>query len=90
MFSTELKADISVVQMNASDESRILRKVLNFLEDFHAKEVEGAKHEAFADKLDNIFFWVYAVGGTSYFVAMLCVLINYRCSVNHFAFWYDL
>ncbi|XP_070780086.1 5-hydroxytryptamine receptor 3A-like [Enoplosus armatus] len=85
----EAKADISVVQLNASeDDSRMLRKVVNFLEDIDAKTLESERHEVFANKVDKAFFWCYLFFGTIYFCAMFYVMVKYTCTVNHFDFWY--
>ncbi|XP_051243898.1 5-hydroxytryptamine receptor 3A-like isoform X1 [Dicentrarchus labrax] len=85
----EAKADISVVQLSASEEhGRMLRKVVDFLEDFDAKLLKSEQYEQFASRLDKIFFWLYFIGGTIYFSAMTYVMVNYECEINHFTFWY--
>ncbi|XP_041813361.1 5-hydroxytryptamine receptor 3A-like [Chelmon rostratus] len=85
----EAKAGISVVQPDASEEhSRMLRKVVNFLQDLHAKEQESERHQKLANILDKTFFWFYFILGIIYFSAMSYVMVNYKCSVNHFDFWY--
>ncbi|XP_056262933.1 5-hydroxytryptamine receptor 3C-like [Pseudoliparis swirei] len=84
----EVKADISVIQLTGSeDNSHLLRKVVDFLEAFDAKTQESNRNEMFADKLDKIFFWLYLICGTIYFIAMTYVMAEYECSVNHFDFW---
>ncbi|XP_076608338.1 5-hydroxytryptamine receptor 3A-like [Chaetodon auriga] len=71
----EAKAGISVVPPNASEEhSRMLRKVVNFLQDFEAKEQESERHQRFANILDRTFFWFYFIFGIIYFSAMSYVM----------------
>ncbi|XP_042361592.1 5-hydroxytryptamine receptor 3A-like [Plectropomus leopardus] len=85
----ESKADISVVQMNGAEEdSRMLRKVVNFLEALEANTLESERHQTLANKLDKIYFWLYLIFGTIYFLAMTTVMVHYKCTVNHFDFWY--
>ncbi|XP_059204843.1 uncharacterized protein LOC131984007 [Centropristis striata] len=85
----EAKADISVVQLNGSEEdSRMLRKVVNFLEAFAAQTAESERNRKFAKKLDQIFFWLYSILGTIYFFAMIFTMAKHQCVVNHFDFWY--
>lgn len=87
--STEVKADISVVQLSTTEEhTRMLREVVNFLKELEAKELELERFERLANKLDKIFFWFYLVSITIYFIAMIYVMIKYKCQVNHFDFWY--
>lgn len=86
---TDAKADISVVQLTASEEQgQMLRKVVNFLEGLKAKELEKERYQAFANTLDQIYFWLYLILGTIYFCAMIYVMVKYTCTVNHFDFWY--
>ncbi|XP_056256741.1 5-hydroxytryptamine receptor 3A-like [Seriola aureovittata] len=85
----ETKPDISVIQLNGSEEDKqMLRKVVNFLEAFEAKDKESERYQKIANTLDKIFFWFYLVFGTLYFCAMTYVMVKYRCEVNHFDFWY--
>ncbi|KAM3598439.1 uncharacterized protein V6R79_018049 [Siganus canaliculatus] len=85
----EAKADISVIQVNASDEhGQMLKKVVNFLQFLETKQLESDRHLIFADRIDKIFFCIYLTFGTLYFIAMTIVMVKYRCSVNHFDFWY--
>ncbi|XP_039980171.1 5-hydroxytryptamine receptor 3A-like [Xiphias gladius] len=85
----EAKADISVIQLNGSEEDkRMLRKVVNFLEAFDAKELERERYQRFANTVDTIFFWSYFFFGTVYFCAMTYVMVRHTCTVNHFDFWY--
>ncbi|XP_008301742.1 zinc-activated ligand-gated ion channel [Stegastes partitus] len=86
----EAKADISVIQLDASQENtETLRKVVKFLEALDTKEVEKEQHQRIANLLDKIFFWFYFILGITYFVAMTTVMVKYTCSVNHFDFWYE-
>lgn len=86
---TEIKADISVIQPSASEEhSRMLRQVVNFLQDLEAKEKETERCQSVANVLDKTFFWIYFIAGTIYFVGMIYVMVKYKCEVNHFDFWY--
>ncbi|XP_071329643.1 5-hydroxytryptamine receptor 3A-like [Trachinotus anak] len=86
---TEAKPDISVVQLNGSEEDKhMLRKVVKFLEAFEAKDLECERHQMFANTLDKIFFWFYFIFGTLYFCTMTYVMIKHTCKVNHFDFWY--
>lgn len=88
-FPTEAKADISVIQLSSSEElGQQLVKVVNFLEGLEAKERESERYYKFADRLDKIFFWFYFVFGSVYFVAMVYVMVKYKCKVDHFEFWY--
>ncbi|XP_040918608.1 5-hydroxytryptamine receptor 3A-like [Toxotes jaculatrix] len=83
------KADISVVQVNGSEEDKqMLRKVVNFLEAFDAKELQSERNQKFASTVDKAFFWFYFFFGTVYFCAMTYVMVRYTCTVNHFDFWY--
>lgn len=85
----ETKADISVVQLNTSEgDSRMLRKIVDFLEDLSAKSADNERCQRFAETADKIFFWFYLVLGTAYFITMICVMVLHTCSVNHFDFWY--
>ncbi|XP_028268395.1 5-hydroxytryptamine receptor 3A-like [Parambassis ranga] len=85
----ESKADISVIQLNDSHESiQVLRKVVAFLEGLDAKEVEIEQRQKFANTLDHIFFWIYFICGSAYSCAMTYVMVEHKCSVNHFHFWY--
>ncbi|XP_049417388.1 zinc-activated ligand-gated ion channel-like isoform X2 [Epinephelus fuscoguttatus] len=85
----EDKADISVVQVDGTVENtRMLRKVLNFLENLDAQTLESERHQMFANKLDKAFFWLYFILAILYFSAMTYVMVNYKCTVNHFDFWY--
>ncbi|XP_022608432.1 5-hydroxytryptamine receptor 3A-like [Seriola dumerili] len=85
----EAKPDISVIQLNGSEEDKqMLRKVVNFLEAFEAKDKESERYQKIANTLDKIFFWFYLVFGALYFCAMTYVMVKYRCKVNHFDFWY--
>ncbi|XP_074552478.1 ligand-gated cation channel ZACN-like [Halichoeres trimaculatus] len=85
----ETKADISVIELNASEgDSRMLKKIVDFLEDLSAKSTDSEKCKRFAETVDKIFFWFYLVMGTAYFITMVCVMVLHTCSVNHFDFWY--
>ncbi|KAM7371923.1 hypothetical protein PAMP_009123 [Pampus punctatissimus] len=84
----EAKADISVIQLNASD-NQALRKVISFLETLETKELENERRQKFANTLDKIFFWLYLAVGVIYFCAITCVMVLYKCEVNHFDFWYE-
>ncbi|KAL7379429.1 hypothetical protein ABVT39_027398 [Epinephelus coioides] len=85
----EDKADISVVQVDGTVEhTRMLRKVVNFLENLDAQTLESERHQMFANKLDKAFFWLYFISAILYFSAMSYVMVNYKCTVNHFDFWY--
>ncbi|KAM7386960.1 hypothetical protein PAMA_009543 [Pampus argenteus] len=83
----EAKADVSVMQLNASD-SQALGKVISFLETLESKELENERRQAFANTLDKIFFWIYFAVGVVYFCAITCVMVKYKCDVDHFDFWY--
>ncbi|XP_068194004.1 5-hydroxytryptamine receptor 3A-like [Antennarius striatus] len=85
----EVKPDISVIQLNPSDENnQMLRKLVGLLEDQKTEKKDSQIYYNLANKLDKIFFFLYLILGTAYFIAMLYVMVNYECSVNHFAFWY--
>lgn len=85
----ETKAGISTIQPNGSENSRILRKVAKYLETHETKEAENERQHKFADMLDKTFFWIYFIGGLGYLVIMTVIIINYKCEVNHFDFWYN-
>ncbi|XP_010768049.1 5-hydroxytryptamine receptor 3A-like isoform X2 [Notothenia coriiceps] len=87
--NTEVKADVSVVQISSPEEDgRMLKRVVNFLEAVDADTLKKDRHLKFANNLDKAFFWFYSIGGTVYFIAMITVMVKYRCVVNHFEFWY--
>ncbi|KAF3700122.1 5-hydroxytryptamine receptor 3A [Channa argus] len=79
---------ISVVQLKGSDEdSRMLKKVVSFLETLSTKQLESERCERFADTLDTIFFWFYFILGMVYFCVMIYIMVRHTCYVNHFDFW---
>lgn len=86
---TEVKADVSVVQISSPEEDGgMLKRVVNFLEAVDADTLKKDRDLKFANHLDKTFFWFYSIGGTMYFIAMIIVMVQYRCVVNHFEFWY--
>ncbi|KAK5914005.1 hypothetical protein CgunFtcFv8_008475 [Champsocephalus gunnari] len=87
--NTEVKADVSVVQISSpEDDGGMLKRVVNFLEAVDADTLKKDRDLKFANHLDKTFFWFYSIGGTTYFIAMIIVMVQYRCVVNHFEFWY--
>lgn len=85
----ETKPDVSVVGPgDLEGQTQLLRKVVGFLKSLQDKEQESERFEKLANKLDNVFFWFYFVLGTTYFIAMITVMVKYKCQVNHFDFWY--
>lgn len=84
----ESKTDISVIHLQAEEQTKMLLKVVNFLEDLNAKELVNQKCQDLANKLDKICFWVYVCVCIIYFSIMTYMIINYPCEVNHFDFWY--
>lgn len=66
----------------------LLRKVVGFLKSLQEKEQESERFEKLANTLDNVIFWLYLVLGSVYFIVMITVMVNYKCRVNHFEFWY--
>lgn len=84
--STEAKVDISGVQQ--TEQAQVLRTVVRFLENMEAKDAESEKHYEFANKLDKIYAWLYFILGTIYFFCMFYVMVKYKCTINHFDFWY--
>ncbi|XP_029914380.1 5-hydroxytryptamine receptor 3A-like [Myripristis murdjan] len=84
----ESKTDISVIHLQAEEQTKMLLKVVNFLEDLNAKELENQKCQDLANKLDKICFWLYVCVCMIYFSTMTYMIINYQCEVNHFDFWY--
>ncbi|XP_017280905.1 zinc-activated ligand-gated ion channel-like [Kryptolebias marmoratus] len=84
----EIKADISVVHLDVSEDIQMLRKVVKFLEALDTKKQKHAKYEKIANRGDKIFFWFYFFVASSYITAMTCVMVKYKCKVNHFDFWY--
>ncbi|XP_053708236.1 5-hydroxytryptamine receptor 3A-like isoform X1 [Synchiropus splendidus] len=85
----EARGDISVVQVNSTSNEESLKKVLKFLEASEAQDADTAKKEAFANKLDKIFFWFYFIATSCYFCGMITVMVHYDCDVNHFDFLKD-
>ncbi|KAI9539260.1 hypothetical protein NQZ68_005339 [Dissostichus eleginoides] len=87
--NTEVKADVSVVQIRSPEEDGgMLKRVVNFLEAVDADTLKKDRDLKFANNLDKTFFWFYSIGATMYFIAMIIVMVKYRCVVNHFEFWY--
>ncbi|XP_069558838.1 5-hydroxytryptamine receptor 3A [Brachyistius frenatus] len=83
----EIKADISVIQLTVPEDTQMLRRVVKFLEDFAAKEMETEHNRKFANTLDKIFFWFYFICGTVYVCVMNTMMVKQKCIVNHFEFW---
>nr|XP_057905412.1 5-hydroxytryptamine receptor 3A-like [Doryrhamphus excisus] len=83
----EIKADVSVIQLNDSEDTQMLKKVVDFLEAMKAQEIESSNNEMYADRIDKTFFWFYFILGTLYFCAMITVMVKYNCEVNHLDFW---
>lgn len=73
---------------DSEDQIQLLRKVVSFLKSLQEKEQESERFERLASTVDNIFFWLYFVLGTIYFIVMICVMVKYNCRVDHFDFWY--
>lgn len=85
----ETKTDVSVVHLSDSEvQTQLLRKVVSFLKRLQEKEQMSERFERLASTVDNMFFWLYLVLGTIYFIVMISVMVNYNCKVNHFDFWY--
>ncbi|KAM9394365.1 ligand-gated cation channel ZACN-like isoform 2-T2 [Pholidichthys leucotaenia] len=84
----EANGDISMIPLEESENTQILRKVVKFLEALDAKEARVEQNQSTANKLDKAFFWFYSFIGLGYFVAMYIVMAKYECVVNHFDFWY--
>ncbi|XP_019752906.1 5-hydroxytryptamine receptor 3A-like [Hippocampus comes] len=82
----EVKADISVIQLDNSEQTQMHRKVTDFLDAIKAKEEECDRNEALADSIDKAFFWFYFILGTLYFCAMITVMVKHECDVNHLDF----
>ncbi|XP_029997193.1 5-hydroxytryptamine receptor 3A-like [Sphaeramia orbicularis] len=86
----EDKADISVIQLSASEQnSHVIRKVVSFLDAQDAKEQESEKKQKIANMVDKTVFWMYFVLALSYFCGMFYVLVNRVCSIDHFDFYSD-
>lgn len=86
--TSETKADISIVQLDVSEDTLMLRKVIKFLEALEAKRQKRAEYKRIAERGDKIFFWFYFIVATLYVSAMTCVMVKYKCKINHFGFWY--
>ncbi|KAF3846287.1 hypothetical protein F7725_003365, partial [Dissostichus mawsoni] len=72
--NTEVKADVSVVQISSPEEDGgMLKRVVNFLEAVDADTLKKDRHLKFANNLDKTFFWFYSIGTTMYFIAMIIV-----------------
>lgn len=79
---------VGVVQLKESEEdTRMLRKVVNFLEALSAKMVESARCERLAHNIDIVFFWIYSIFGSVYFCTMLYIMVRHTCVIDHFNFW---
>ncbi|KAF6732554.1 5-hydroxytryptamine receptor 3A [Oryzias melastigma] len=84
----ELKADIHIAQLDGPEDVQMLRKVVKFLQGLEDKQSQKERNHMFADKLDKIFFLFYLVFGIIYLVIMFGIMAAYRCTVDHFNFWY--
>ncbi|KAG7242836.1 hypothetical protein INR49_018091 [Caranx melampygus] len=84
----EDKPDITVIQLNGSEDKQMLRKVVNFLEGMEASNADCERYQTFASLLDKIFFWIYFILSTLYFCVMISIMVKHKCEVNHFDFWY--
>lgn len=73
---------------DSESQTQLLRMVVSFLKSLQEKEQESVRFERLASTVDNIVFWLYLVLGTIYFIAMIAVMVNYNCRINHFDFWY--
>lgn len=82
----EVQADISVIQLDNSEQTQMHRKLTDFLDAVKAKEEECDRNEALADRIDKAFFWFYFILGTLYFCTMITVMVKYECDVNHLDF----
>lgn len=76
------------MDVGSDDQTEILRKVVKFLDSMAANEAENEKYYQFANKVDKIIAWIYLIIGVSYFISMIVVMVKYKCSINHFDFWY--
>ncbi|XP_007556377.1 zinc-activated ligand-gated ion channel [Poecilia formosa] len=83
----ETKGVISVVQQGLSEDSKMLQKMVRFIEAVDTKQAEREHHQKLADKLDKIFFWLYLIFSSGYVVAMTYVMAQYTCNIDHFDFW---
>ncbi|RVE69590.1 hypothetical protein OJAV_G00079320 [Oryzias javanicus] len=84
----ELKADVHIVQPDGPEDVQMLRKVVKFLQGLEDNGRKNERNHTFADKLDKIFFLFYFVFGIIYLVIMFGIMAAYKCSVDHFNFWY--
>ncbi|XP_037544328.1 zinc-activated ligand-gated ion channel-like [Nematolebias whitei] len=84
----ETRADISVVQLEVSEDTLMLRKMVKFLEALQTNRQTETEYERIADRGDKIFSCFYFIVASSYVTAMTCVMVKYKCKVNHFDFWY--
>ncbi|KAL6102991.1 uncharacterized protein ACO6RY_02493 [Pungitius sinensis] len=82
-----VKAEVAV-DGGVKDDGQMLRKVVNFLEALDAKTQESYRNQRFASNLDHKFFCFYLVASSVYLIAMNVVMAVYKCSINHFQFWY--
>lgn len=73
---------------DSEGQTQLLRKVVIFLKNLQEKEQESERFERIASTIDNVFFWLYFVLGTIYFIIMINVMVKYNCEVDHFDFWY--
>uniref|UniRef100_A0A3B5LPZ0 Neurotransmitter-gated ion-channel transmembrane domain-containing protein n=1 Tax=Xiphophorus couchianus TaxID=32473 RepID=A0A3B5LPZ0_9TELE len=87
LIIAENKGVISVVQQGLSEDSKMLRKIVRFMDAVDTKQTERERHQKLADKLDRIFFWLYLICSSGYVVAMTYVMVQYTCNIDHFEFW---
>ncbi|XP_030592252.1 5-hydroxytryptamine receptor 3A-like [Archocentrus centrarchus] len=85
----ETKADINTIQLNATEDIQILRKVAKFLEAHNTNEAEKERQNNFANLLDKTFFWIYFIAGIGYLVIITVIMTKFKCNVDHFDFWND-
>ncbi|XP_029365133.1 5-hydroxytryptamine receptor 3A-like isoform X2 [Echeneis naucrates] len=83
----DVKPDISVVHLNESEDTQMLRKMVNFLEAVKAKERKCERSERLANILDKAFFWLYFILGSGYFSSMIYVMVNHKCYIDNYKFW---
>lgn len=83
----EIKADISVIKLDGPEEiKQLLKKVVSILEVSQSKELEQKTQETFADIVDKVFFGFYFTFSFVYICVMTCVMVWYKCEIDHFGF----
>ncbi|CAL8274794.1 unnamed protein product [Lota lota] len=83
----ESKADATELGRPTED-SKHLRKVVDFLDAINAENKKSETFYSIASKLDKMCFYIYLVICIVYFALLTYMFTSYPCEVDHFSFWY--